>query len=267
MHVKAEDIAEYSGAVKNVGPITVATYQILVWRADREQAFPHFKLFRERHWGLIIYDEVHLLPAPVFRVTAITHRHNPIFHALLPASLEHKNLMGMPREPTIFAAVNAVVRCTGVTITPGGCSWLHAVVQIEKSGPDDGLRAIDAARSCSPRTELDIAADIEVRKQGRLLENITDVSLVHGQANLVCTPPTPGDASQQRGLAGTRLAEDSCDSRVRNFGVNIENEIAFRQLVSQADHRESHLRLKAYMPNNTTNANASNSKDILCAAA
>ena len=82
---------------------------------------------------------------PVFRVTAVTHRRNPIFHALLPAGLEHRNLMGMPREPTIFAAVNQVTKCTGVTITPGGCSWLHAVVQIEPQGPDDARRAIEAA--------------------------------------------------------------------------------------------------------------------------
>ncbi len=82
---------------------------------------------------------------PVFHVTTITHRRNPIFHVLLPAGLEHRNLMGMPREPTIFAEVNKVVQCTGVTITPGGCSWLHAVVQIEKTGPEDGKRAIEAA--------------------------------------------------------------------------------------------------------------------------
>lgn len=82
---------------------------------------------------------------PVFRVTAITHRREPIFHALLPAGLEHKNLMGLPREPTIFAEVNRVAICTGVVITPGGCSWLHAVVQIEKRGPEDGRRAIEAA--------------------------------------------------------------------------------------------------------------------------
>ncbi len=82
---------------------------------------------------------------PIFHVTAITHRREPIFHALLPAGLEHKNLMGMPREPTIFAEVNRVTRCTGVYITPGGCSWLHAVVQIEKTGPEDGRRAIEAA--------------------------------------------------------------------------------------------------------------------------
>ncbi len=82
---------------------------------------------------------------PVFRVTAITHRKDPIFHALLPAGLEHKNLMGMPREPTIFAEVSKVTRCTGVAITPGGCSWLHAVVQIAPQGPDDARAAIAAA--------------------------------------------------------------------------------------------------------------------------
>ena len=65
-----DQIAEYSGDSKSVAPVTVATYQIITWRPDKAADFPHFKLFRERPWGLIIYDEVHLLPAPVFRVTA-----------------------------------------------------------------------------------------------------------------------------------------------------------------------------------------------------
>jgi DNA excision repair protein ERCC-3 len=65
-----EQIAEYSGDSKSVAPVTVATYQIITWRPDKEADFPHFRLFRERAWGLVIYDEVHLLPAPVFRVTA-----------------------------------------------------------------------------------------------------------------------------------------------------------------------------------------------------
>lgn len=65
-----KDVLEYSGEVKQIGPVTVATYQILTHRADKKDDFPHFKLFDERDWGLIIYDEVHLLPAPVFRVTA-----------------------------------------------------------------------------------------------------------------------------------------------------------------------------------------------------
>jgi 2,5-furandicarboxylate decarboxylase 1 len=82
---------------------------------------------------------------PVIAIDRITHRSNPIFHALLPAGLEHKNLMGMPREPTIFAAVNEVCKCTGVYITPGGTSWLHAVVQIDKQNAEDGRRAVWAA--------------------------------------------------------------------------------------------------------------------------
>lgn len=68
--LREEDIGEYTGSRKDVKPVTIATYQILVWRADRESDFPHFDLFRRRSWGLIIYDEVHLLPAPIFRVTA-----------------------------------------------------------------------------------------------------------------------------------------------------------------------------------------------------
>jgi len=82
---------------------------------------------------------------PIIEIDLITHRKNPIYHALLPGGLEHKMLMGMPREPTIYAAVNEVARCTGVAITPGGASWLHAVVQIDKQGPDDGREAIMAA--------------------------------------------------------------------------------------------------------------------------
>jgi UbiD family decarboxylase len=89
---------------------------------------------------------------PVFEVKTITHRKDALWHALLPGGLEHKMLMGMPREPTIFQKVNQVVRCLDVNVNPGGCSWLHAIVQIDKKSPDDGRKAIQAAfaghRSC-----------------------------------------------------------------------------------------------------------------------
>lgn len=68
--VLPNDIAEYTGERKDTGPVTLTTYQILTWRSDREWEFPHLQLFRAQPWGLIIYDEVHLLPAPVFRATA-----------------------------------------------------------------------------------------------------------------------------------------------------------------------------------------------------
>ena len=69
-NLTADDISEYTGESKDIKPVTVATYQVLTWRPDREGPFPHFSLFHERPWGLIIYDEVHMLPAPVFRVVA-----------------------------------------------------------------------------------------------------------------------------------------------------------------------------------------------------
>ncbi|MDY8047488.1 DNA repair helicase XPB [Paenibacillus polymyxa] len=68
--IPADSIGEYSGQKKEVRPITVATYQILTHRRTRDGEFEHMKLLSERKWGLIIYDEVHLLPAPVFRATA-----------------------------------------------------------------------------------------------------------------------------------------------------------------------------------------------------
>jgi DNA excision repair protein ERCC-3 len=66
-------VGEYSGLQKDIRPVTVSTYQILTYRkrsAGADGEFPHFGLFNARNWGLIIYDEVHLLPAPVFRITA-----------------------------------------------------------------------------------------------------------------------------------------------------------------------------------------------------
>lgn len=63
-------VGEYTGVTKEVRPITIATYQILTYRKSKNDLFAHMDLFSKRDWGLIIYDEVHLLPAPVFRVTA-----------------------------------------------------------------------------------------------------------------------------------------------------------------------------------------------------
>ena len=82
---------------------------------------------------------------PVLEIDCITMRRDPIYQALLPGKREHKLLMGMPKEPTIYNEVNKVTKCTNVYITPGGASWLHAVVQIEKQAEDDGKMAIEAA--------------------------------------------------------------------------------------------------------------------------
>jgi DNA excision repair protein ERCC-3 len=64
------EVGEYTGERKDIRPVTVTTYQILTYRPSEDGDFPHFGLVTGHDWGLIIYDEVHLLPAPVFRLTA-----------------------------------------------------------------------------------------------------------------------------------------------------------------------------------------------------
>ena len=63
-------VAEYTGGQKAIAPVTVATYQMLTTRSEKGGDLPHLHLFSARRWGLVIYDEVHTLPAPVFRATA-----------------------------------------------------------------------------------------------------------------------------------------------------------------------------------------------------
>ncbi len=82
---------------------------------------------------------------PVFKIHTIHHRDEPIFHALIPAEAEHKALMGLPRAPTIKAAVSKVTTCHDVHMTEGGCGWLSAVVSITPNSADDGLKSITAA--------------------------------------------------------------------------------------------------------------------------
>lgn len=65
-----EQVGEYTGLSKEIRAVTITTYQILTWRRRKTDPFPHFEIFRQNDWGLVIYDEVHMLPAPVFRVTA-----------------------------------------------------------------------------------------------------------------------------------------------------------------------------------------------------
>ncbi|MFW9954347.1 MAG: UbiD family decarboxylase [Candidatus Thorarchaeota archaeon] len=83
---------------------------------------------------------------PIFEVKKITHRKTAIWQGLLPGRSEHKILMGMPREPTIFRKIKERgINVLDVNITPGGASWLHVAVKLKKQNDDDGLKAIEAA--------------------------------------------------------------------------------------------------------------------------
>ena len=82
---------------------------------------------------------------PVFVVDCITHRNDAMYQALIPGRFEHKTLMGMPKEPTIYNEVSKVTKCSNVYVTLGGGSWLHAIVQINKKNEDEPKKAIEAA--------------------------------------------------------------------------------------------------------------------------
>lgn len=82
---------------------------------------------------------------PVVVIDCITHRRDAMYQCLLPGRLEHKTLMGMPKEPTIYDEVSKVTDCRNVYVNMGGGSWLHAVVQIAKRSDEDPKKAIDAA--------------------------------------------------------------------------------------------------------------------------
>jgi len=142
-----QDELEYADALAPVRLTELPGTGILI-PADAEFAF-EARITKELHdEGPFIdltetYDVVR--KQQVIRFKKMYHRNGAMWHVLLPGGLEHKVLMGMPREPTIFTEVGKVADCRRVNITPGGCSWLHAVVSIRKKGEDDGRKAIEAA--------------------------------------------------------------------------------------------------------------------------
>ena len=137
---------------------------------------------------------------PVIEIDAITHRRRPIYHGLLPGGLEHKLLMGMPREPTIYAEVNRVARCRDVLITPGGASWLHAVVQIEKQSAEDGKRAIEAAFRGHGSLKHVVAVDSDVNIHDPAEVEWAIATRFQGDRDLVVLPDQPGSSLDPSGI-------------------------------------------------------------------
>lgn len=107
------------------------------------------------------YDYVRKQPLVVFE--RMYHVDEPVFHALLPGGYEHYMLMGLPKEPQIYASVKRVVpRVHGVRLTEGGAMWLHAVVSITKQHDGDGKNAILAAFAGHPSLKHVVVVDEDV---------------------------------------------------------------------------------------------------------
>ncbi|MFO8017551.1 MAG: UbiD family decarboxylase [Promethearchaeia archaeon] len=100
---------------------------------------------------------------PVLEVDCIYFREKPIFRTILPGGREHKMLMGIPQEPRIFKYVsNTIPTVRNVILTQGGCSWLHAVVQIEKRTEGDPKNAVLAALAAHPSLKRVIVVDEDI---------------------------------------------------------------------------------------------------------
>ena len=142
---------------------------------------------------------------PVFEIRAITHRKDAIWQALLPGSLEHKLLMGMPREPTIFRAVNQVVTCLDVNVNPGGASWLHAIVQIDKQREDDGIKAIRAAFAGHRSCKHVYVVDKDVNIYDPLQVEWAMATRFQGDRGMLILPREPGSSLDPSAEPGTKM--------------------------------------------------------------
>ena len=131
---------------------------------------------------------------PVFIVDCITHRKDAMYQALIPGRFEHKNLMGMPKEPTIYDEVSKVVKCKNVLITLGGGSWLHGIVQIEKKNPDDGKKAIEAAFKGHKSMKHVVIIDEDVDIYNPVAVEWSIATRFQGDKDLVVKSDQPGSS-------------------------------------------------------------------------
>src|SRR5437763_13304778 len=144
--------------------MTLATYQIVTHRPDKKEEFPHFKIFDSRDWGLIIYDEVHLLPAPVFRATAHLQARRRLG---LTATLVRED----GRETDVFALIGP--KCFDVPWKDlERQAWIAGATCVEERVPMSPGRRMEYALA-DRRAQFRIAAENpeKMTRLGELLES------------------------------------------------------------------------------------------------
>jgi UbiD family decarboxylase len=148
---------------------------------------------------------------PVIRLTKMMMRRDFIYHGLLPAGGEHKMLMGVPYEPLIYRAVSKVAKVKDVMLTEGGCSYFHAVVQIEKESEADGKAAIDATIKAhgSLKHVLVVDTDIDIYDPKDL--EFAIATRVRGDEDIVLYPNVRGSTLDPRSVDGitTKVGVDA----------------------------------------------------------
>jgi len=226
--LQPDEIAEYTGEHKNTGPVTLTTYQILTWRSDRESEFPHLELFRARSWGLIIYDEVHLLPAPVFRATADLQGRRRLG---LTATLVRED----NRESDVFALIGAK-RFDVPWRDLERQNWIASASCVEERIPMTQERRMEYALA-NRRAQFRIAAEnpakmarlrqlLEQHEKGRVLIIGEYIAQVEAIAKKIGAPLVTGKTPQterEQIYERFRRGKLSCIvlSKVGNFAIDL----------------------------------------------
>ena len=248
-----DEIGEYSGARKEVRPVTIATYQVLTTR--RKGVYPHLELLDARDWGLVVYDEVHLLPAPVFRMTADLQARRRLG---LTATLVRED----GREDDVFSLIGpkrfdapwkdieaqgwiAPAECIEVRLTlPDGERLAYATAE-----PEERYRLAATAAGKNRVVERLVArhADEQVLVIGQYLDQLEELA-EHLDAPIITGATTVRE--RQRLFAAFRAGEVSrlVVSKVANFSVDLpEAAVAIQVSGSFGSRQEEAQRLGRIM--------------------
>ncbi|NJJ38981.1 DNA repair helicase XPB [Paenibacillus apii] len=227
-NLSPESVGEYTGERRQVRPVTVATYQMLTHRTSKEGGFSHMGLFNERNWGLIIYDEVHLLPAPVFRATAEIQATRRLG---LTATLVRED----GREGDVFSLIGPkVYDCPWKTLERQG--WIAAVQCVEVQVPMEPelkKRYLYAApkekfrlASANPAKAETAVKIIEAHKGASILVIGQYLDQLAGLAAIIGAPVITGKTPQQERIElynrfNAGVLPVLIVSKVANFAVNL----------------------------------------------
>jgi len=245
----ADEIGEYSGAVKEIRPVTIATYQVLTMK--RKGVYPHLELLDARDWGLIVYDEVHLLPAPMFRLTADLQARRRLG---LTATLVRED----GREGDVFSLIGPKrydapwkdIEAQG-WIAPADC------VEVRVTLPDDERLAYATAEpeeryrlaSCTHH-KIDVVRSLVASHAGRPTLVIGQyLEQLHELGDALGAPVISGETSvkeRQRLFDGFRSGEIGLlvVSKVANFSIDLPSaEVAIQVSGSFGSRQEEAQRL------------------------
>jgi len=226
--LREEDVGEYTGETKEIRPVTVAPYQILTHRKRKVDGFDHFDVFDRGDWGLVIYDEVHLLPAPVFRATAGIQARRRLG---LTATLVRED----GKEEDVFSLIGpkryelpwkelerqgylATARCVEVRVPMG--DELRARYLAAGRRQQFGIASQNPRKADAVARLLERHADDRVLVIGQFLEQLRTLSTVFPMPLITGRTPT---AERERLYAAFRSGEirQLMVSKVGNFAIDL----------------------------------------------